>query len=811
MEKKITLALVLSCLTAGSVSLANGQTLTGDQTISTPLTSTSYTVSGDKASVTNTSGYVMNGGSISLGENQELTLTANGGGNIGVITGTTISGQGTINLVNNSGNGLGTGTNMITADTIHITAKSGSNKGITGNGTTTLKAKTITIQSDDDAIHFTGGSSGQIEIKDFDSLTLQGGEEGYAIQNASSHSGSLTIKGNDNSTINLISGLRSAIEVQNKTASVSIYGGEVNIHSLYPGATVNVVSGTLDLTANNKLVIKNESTSEFSEPLAIAITDESKFNLHTNDNTVVQITGSISLARNSGTFALDLNGKDSFLEGGIYRAYLGNDADSSNPELTLRNGAVWNNIYKSKYTTNSSYVGKLTMDGGIIKQNDTKVITIDKFKGSGTISFLGKLSSAGTESLRAGDTGSEGVLDLSHTGKVIINDAEQDSNISVGVHGVTNVDTSDKEKLQDTLNEIAGNIEYKGDNDNLEGKVEVSEGILSSAVSADMNFNKTGDSGSNSGTIDMDSIQLGDKETSTMKHMRDITSVALLAWRQEDSTLSQRLGDLRGTKGDQGFWTRMSRGEFEYDGAFKNQYNFFQLGYDKAYGNWHYGAAISHNDGSTTYDVGYGDNASTSLSLYGTWQGENGQYVDVVLKEGKLSNEFTNYAEAGVTTGDYDMWGTSISAEYGHKVDLHNDWYITPQAQVTYMRIGGEDYTADVKGEDTNTSMQVSQDSLNSLVGRIGFETGKHFGDRGNFYLKASLLHEFDGEADTYLSMYGVDNQYTQDLGDTWYECGLGVNYKTSDTSSLYVDVMRTFGGDVETPWQWNVGMRWGF
>ena len=33
----------------------------------------------------------------------------------------------------------------------------------------------------------------------------------------------------------------------------------------------------------------------------------------------------------------------------------------------------------------------------------------------------------------------------------------------------------------------------------------------------------------------------------------------------------------------------MSRGEFEYSGAYKNQYNFFQLGYDKAFGSWHYG------------------------------------------------------------------------------------------------------------------------------------------------------------------------------------------------------------------------------
>lgn len=41
-----------------------------------------------------------------------------------------------------------------------------------------------------------------------------------------------------------------------------------------------------------------------------------------------------------------------------------------------------------------------------------------------------------------------------------------------------------------------------------------------------------------------------------------------------------------------GIWIRRSRGEFEYDGEYKNQYNFFQMGYDWAANDWHYGAAI---------------------------------------------------------------------------------------------------------------------------------------------------------------------------------------------------------------------------
>lgn len=66
-----------------------------------------------------------------------------------------------------------------------------------------------------------------------------------------------------------------------------------------------------------------------------------------------------------------------------------------------------------------------------------------------------------------------------------------------------------------------------------------------------------------------------------MTSMRNVASVAIVSWRQEDSTLGQRLGELRSSSGDQGLWARMNRGEFEYSGAYKNQYNFFQLGYVK--------------------------------------------------------------------------------------------------------------------------------------------------------------------------------------------------------------------------------------
>ena len=415
--------------------------------------------------------------------------------------------------------------------------------------------------------------------------------------------------------------------------------------------------------------------------------------------------------------------------------------------------------------------------------DENQTLDIDEVQGNGTVNMT-------TE--KTGNGFSVGMLNIDSVA------TDKTARLGVNFMGINADDIStDKTEQQKQMNALAGHIKFgtggAGITDgSLTATTTVGEGLINGGISAVMDT-ATG----KTGTIQQNNT------TTTMDNMRDIAAVSIAAWRQEDSTLSQRLGDLRESKEGQGIWARMNRGEFEYSGAFKNQYNYFQIGYDMAKGDWHYGAAVSHTDGETSYAGGYGENDSTSLSLYGTRLMNDGQYLDLVLKVGRLSNEFDNYATAGHTHGDYDAWGTAISGEYGKKLDLKEGWFVTPQAQLSLMRIGGEDYT-------TSNKIAVSQDTLYSAVGRIGFEAGKDTG-WGSLYAKASVLHEFAGDADTYVRLNDLSNSYSQDLGDTWYEAGFGFNWKMGNGSYFYADVIRTFGGDIETPWQWNAGVRWGF
>lgn len=287
----------------------------------------------------------------------------------------------------------------------------------------------------------------------------------------------------------------------------------------------------------------------------------------------------------------------------------------------------------------------------------------------------------------------------------------------------------------------------------------------------------------------------------------ELANVAFMAWRAENDEMHQRMGELRSSNGEAGIWARMKRGESKYgDMDIKNQYSTYQLGYDEKVGdsNWYIGGAISRTEGKSSFATGSGENQSTGFTVYGTYVADDGQYVDLSAKYARLDNEFDVFGRSGIeSTGDYRNNGYVFSAEYGKRIEAGNDFWVEPQVQLTYGHLSSANYT-------TSRDVRVTQDAMDSVVGRLGFAAGKDIG-AGNVYVKASYLYDFDGDTNVKMTDGKNSAVYDQDLGGGWFEVGIGTNINLSETSHLYFDVEKTYGGDIETPWQWNAGVRFDF
>lgn len=283
--------------------------------------------------------------------------------------------------------------------------------------------------------------------------------------------------------------------------------------------------------------------------------------------------------------------------------------------------------------------------------------------------------------------------------------------------------------------------------------------------------------------------------------------------------LNKRLGEARYINGeeDQGMWVRIRHDRIGKDNAFRSQNTMYELGYDEKQecdnGERRVGFAVDYMHGDTSYSniSGKGEIDRYGLWLYDTWMGDKGHYADYVAKWGHLKNDFGIYA-AGVKdkiTGDYSNNVFSISAEYGRKKDIGNDWYIEPQAQLQLARVTGADYV-------TNQNTKVSVDGINSLIGRAGFRLGKDFGEekQSTVYLKADVMHEFLGDQDISLKDKTSDGNWSTlsyENEGTWYDVGFGFATQLSKASYAFMDFEKSFGHDNDETYQINAGVQWSF
>ncbi len=470
-------------------------------------------------------------------------------------------------------------------------------------------------------------------------------------------------------------------------------------------------------------------------------------------------------------------------------------------DITAQNIIIKQDSAASGSDTTSFNKGSMTVKGSLDLQDGAN---FSFENGAGTSVNINNLQGDGNNKLNiaAGTTGIQvGTANLIN-GNITVNDLTKDQ-ITIGTNNSTGLQvtgTSDATS-QFNRNDLAGSLQDLADT------VEITNGNQLDSVLAQESdiIGETTALVDEYGNIIANTVI--EKGHIANEGITELANVAFMAWRAENDEMHQRMGELRSSNGEAGIWARMKRGESKYgDMDIKNQYSTYQLGYDEKVGdsNWYIGGAISRTEGKSSFATGSGENQSTGFTVYGTYVADDGQYVDLSAKYARLDNEFDVFGRSGIeSTGDYRNNGYAFSAEYGKSIEAGNDFWVEPQVQLTYGHLSSANYT-------TSRDVRVTQDAMDSVVGRLGFAAGKDIG-AGNVYVKASYLYDFDGE--TSVSMTDGKNSavYEQDLGGGWFEVGIGTNINLSETSHLYFDVEKTYGGDIETPWQWNAGVRFDF
>lgn len=289
-----------------------------------------------------------------------------------------------------------------------------------------------------------------------------------------------------------------------------------------------------------------------------------------------------------------------------------------------------------------------------------------------------------------------------------------------------------------------------------------------------------------------------------------VVSLPVVAWRAELNDLYKRLGDLRSSPNDSGAWVRYNGGKLEWDaGNVDNTFHMIQVGIDTrpVDTNVRLGVAFSYTRGDADYTGGSADLDTYSLAAYGSWLGDAGQYVDVVGRIASIKND----AQAASLTGQglayegtMDNIGLSMSVEGGWRFDLPMNFFVDPQAELTYSYLTSDSFEYDGRKYELQ--------STDSLIGRLGFLVGlKCPNNRGSVYLRASVVHDFLGESDVTVSNGLMSRTSTNDFGDTWGEFGIGANLSISESTYLYADIEHTAGGEIEEPWRVNLGLRYSF
>ncbi|HIU37208.1 MAG TPA: autotransporter outer membrane beta-barrel domain-containing protein [Candidatus Aphodousia faecigallinarum] len=540
---------------------------------------------------------------------------------------------------------------------------------------------------------------------------------------------------------------------------------------LATGSSEDSADSTVNIETTGSLVISGDIVANIERngattPEAGAGDRTVYINQKEESTGTINITGDVSTVSDADTTSIvriGLKTADSTLTGSITDIFVGEDSSQykGGTTLGLENGASWN-------VTGDSSIQNVTANDGTILTNGHQVAV-----------------------------------------NTLVNDGE-------GTQFVTNSAQANQIRIREVEGEGLGiHLTDEATNELDANNPQEALAAIASIENADSGYSITSDEAGVLGDMqlvmdkDGNVVSFTEKANTVNEGLQDIAASNYLFFRSSMNDVNKRMGDLRAMpKTSGGAWARYYGGEMKYgDMNMETTYNTLQVGADGWIDNIYLGASVSISDGDGDLDNGSVDNRNYNFGVYGGWVSDNGQFVDVIVKRHRMETDGQLRSTAGTKNKfDFYNWGTSVSVEYGWRFNCPStNFWVEHQAELMYGRLDSVNFR-------TSQGAQVSQDAVDSLIGRLGASVGYTFDqNRGSAYFKASVLHDWKGETDSNVTANGATRSFHDDLGGTWGEFALGGTYNITNTFSAYGDVMTTTGSPVRNPWQISVGVRYSF
>lgn len=599
----------------------------------------------------------------------------------------------------------------------------------------------------------------------------------------------------------------------------STYGGDDSVQY----GSINIVGTTIINVSGHGLVAG--IANQVSEGWDVDINNEYD-GIHLSGNTSMTVTASGESATAYGVLADNLTSTNSTATVDVenlnatvtgtdgataYGAYVANSASAN---LTGTTSIVA--VGETAYGLNLANNGQLNIAGTMTVSGDTEGIVMDSSASlnlqENTTVAASSMQSEGTTTLNNGSqltvSGTEGAT--SSLGKINANKASV--NLVGGTYSLATLTGTDSSVNIQSTTVRASVIDNQSTNLLITSTPEVTDALGGQSIDQLLTIENGGKDvafympegmyeGEQTGIYGEDGKVASShvKQNTLMQSNLELASAAPLALNRIMLTdLRKRMGDIRSDEGNYGAWARYDGGRLSGSNGLENNFHSIHIGSDAKLGQWRLGAGFSYINSDVDYARGNADMDAYGLELYGMWLGESGQFVDIVAR---VSSADTDMQVDASKTGSMDTMAYSLSAEFGWRFALTEQFYVEPQIEAAYTYIDTDDLNID--------SASYEFDTVNSLTGRAGFAAGVQFPDKiGDLYVHASVVHEFSGDAEI---TGGNGSKYSIDGQDTWYEYGLGATFHLTDSTYMWADLQRTSGAVLDEDWRANVGVRYSF